>query len=250
MRPSRITRDEADTKKLCDWFLKYPPFRKTNVIMSLSSKLVGEKGVNCHIARDIGKKAMLKVVGENFQDVKFERKTKVVSLSSTVRTFTVGNRQVTIDLLTLFHRICVLKQSDKEMKNFFTYELSPFPMSLFTQEGMRKGNKSSFYAAFQPVNIDESRGKTKFVVVDGGHLLHKVVWPNHSSFELIAARYVKYLEARYGQNIAVVFDGYPTEPDQKLTKRSERNRRAQAHSSPEVIFEETTTPNVSQENFF
>lgn len=87
------------------------------------------------------------------------------------------------------------------------------------------------------------------MVVDGGHLLQKVVWPKHSSFELIAARYVKYHEARYGQNIAVVFDGYPIEPDQRSTKISERNRRAQAYSSPEMIFEETTTPNVSQDLF-
>ena len=71
-------------------------------------------------------------------------------------------------------------------------------------------------------------------------------WCGPITPRLIAARCVKYLEARYGQNMAVVFDGYQTEPDQK---RSERNRRAQAHSSPEVIFEETTTPNVSQENF-
>ena len=71
-------------------------------------------------------------------------------------------------------------------------------------------------------------------------------WCGPITPRLIAARCVKYLEARYGQNIAVVFDGYQTEPDQK---RSERNRRAQAHSFPEVIFEETTTRNVSQENF-
>lgn len=59
-------------------FLKYPPFHKTDVIMSLSS---GVEGVNCYMARDIGQrynKAMLKIVGENFLNVKFERKTKVV----------------------------------------------------------------------------------------------------------------------------------------------------------------------------
>lgn len=67
-------------------------------------------------------------------------------------------------------------------------DIAPFPMSLFTQERMRKGHKSSFHAAFQPISNDESLGKTKFVVEDVSHLLHKVVWTKNSSFELIAAR--------------------------------------------------------------
>jgi hypothetical protein len=76
MRPSRITRDEADTEKLCDWLLHHPPFPNTDVIMSLSSGIVGGEGVNCHMARDIGKNAMLRVVGENYEHVKFKRKNK------------------------------------------------------------------------------------------------------------------------------------------------------------------------------
>lgn len=249
MRPTRISRDEADTQKLSNWFSKHPPFCNTDVIMSLSSGLVGDQGVNCHMARDIGKTALMNVVGENFQNVKFKRKLKVVTLSSAVRSVNVGNKQVAVDPLTLFHRLCVLKQSDEEMQSFFNYELSPFPMSMFSQEGMRKGTKSSFYAAFTPVDIENTQGKSKFVVVDGGHLLHKVVWPKTSSFETVAARYVQYLDARYGQNVAVVFDGYPSEAEHKGTKSSERDRRAMAHSAPEVIFEENTIPQIPQDKF-
>lgn len=70
--------------------------------MSISSGLVGVEEVNCHMARDMGKEAMLKVVGENYENFKFKRKNKVVSLSS-VNTVTVGKRQVTVDPLTLCH---------------------------------------------------------------------------------------------------------------------------------------------------
>ncbi|KAG5876962.1 hypothetical protein JTB14_027861 [Gonioctena quinquepunctata] len=123
MRPTRISRDEADTQKLSNWFSKQPPFRNTDVIMSLSSRLVGDQKVNCHMARGIGKTALINVVGENFQNVKLKQKLKVVTLFSAVRIVDVGNKQVAVDPLTLFHRLCVLKQSDEEMQTFFNYEL-------------------------------------------------------------------------------------------------------------------------------
>lgn len=67
------------------------------------------------------------------------------------------------------------------MKNFFTHELSLFLLSLFTQDGMWKGTKSSFYTAFTSVDIIEIEGISKFVVVDGGQLLDKVAWPKAPS---------------------------------------------------------------------
>ncbi|KAG5867532.1 hypothetical protein JTB14_011927 [Gonioctena quinquepunctata] len=149
--------------------------------MSLSSRLVGDERVNCHMDRDIGNSALINVVGENFQNVKFKQKLQVVTLSSAVRTMNVGNKQVAVDPLTLFRRLCVLKQSDEEMQTFFNYELSPFPMSMFTQNGMGKRTKSSFYAVFTPVDNENTQGKSKFVVVDGSHLLHEVVWPKTSN---------------------------------------------------------------------
>lgn len=249
MRPSRITRDESDTEKLCSWFAQHPPFLTTDLIMSISSGLVGESTVNSHMALEIGRESMLKMVGQNFQEVKFKRKNNVVSLSSAVRTITVDNKQVTVDPLTLFHRLCVLKQSDEELREFFTYELSPIPMSLFSEEGMRKGTKSTLYSVFQPVTLNEEQGLTKFVVVDGGHLLHKVVWPRSSSFGAIADRYIQYITAHYGSNVAVVFDGYPVDAVQKNTKSSERLRRAKSHSSREIIVDEKTMAQVPQQKF-
>ncbi|KAG5868319.1 hypothetical protein JTB14_000268 [Gonioctena quinquepunctata] len=80
MRPTRISRDEADTQKLSNGFSKHIPYRNTGVIMSLSSGLVGDQRVR--MARDIGKTALMNVVGENFQNIKFKQKLKVVTLSA------------------------------------------------------------------------------------------------------------------------------------------------------------------------
>ncbi|GBN08120.1 hypothetical protein AVEN_16153-1 [Araneus ventricosus] len=132
---------------------------------------------------------------------------------------------------------------------FFTFELSPFPLSLFNEEGIRKGTKSSLFSAFTLSKIDAVQGKNNFVVVDGGHLLHKVVWQRNVNFGDIAKSYLTYLQTHYGSNVAVVFDGYPSDVNGKSTKSAERIRRANLHSSHEIIFNEATCPEISQEQF-
>ncbi|GBN33892.1 hypothetical protein AVEN_170033-1 [Araneus ventricosus] len=132
---------------------------------------------------------------------------------------------------------------------FFTFELSPFPLLLFKEEGMRKGTKSSLFSAFAPTKIDAVQGKNNFVVVDGGHLLHNVVWQRNMNFGDIAKSYLIYLQTHYGSKVAVVFDGYPSDVNGKSTKSAERIRRANLHSSHEIIFNEATYPEISQEQF-
>ncbi|GBM81914.1 hypothetical protein AVEN_60737-1 [Araneus ventricosus] len=77
---------------------------------------------------------------------------------------------------------------------------------------------------------------SQYVVVDGGHLLHKIVWRQQATFGAIADRYVQYLNNKYGQDIAVIFDGFPDD-DKKSTKNCERLRSA-AHFSPDQAVED------------
>ncbi|GBN14845.1 hypothetical protein AVEN_157329-1, partial [Araneus ventricosus] len=57
------------------------------------------------------------------------------------------------------------------------------------------------------------------------------MWLVVATFGAIADRYVQYLNNKYGQDIAVIFDGFPDD-DKKSTKNCERLRRA-AHFSPD-----------------
>ncbi|GBN20208.1 hypothetical protein AVEN_149938-1 [Araneus ventricosus] len=98
------------------------------------------------------------LAGGNFGNVKFKRKDKVITLASVNNSAKIGKEKITVDPLTLFHRICVAKQSDEDLKMFFTFELSPSPLSLFNEEGMRKGTKSSLFSAFTPTKIDAVQG--------------------------------------------------------------------------------------------
>ncbi|GBN69071.1 hypothetical protein AVEN_70799-1 [Araneus ventricosus] len=86
---------------------------------------------------------------------------------------------------------------------------------------------------------------SQYVVVDGGHLLHKIVWRQQATFGAIADRYVQYLNNKYGQDIAVIFDGFPDD-DKKSTKNCERLRRA-ANFSPDVMFHEETVLQYTKE---
>ncbi|GBN02381.1 hypothetical protein AVEN_258520-1, partial [Araneus ventricosus] len=61
---------------------------------------------------------------------------------------------------------------------------------------------------------------SQYVVVDDGHLLHKIVWRQQTIFGAIADRYVQYLNNKYGQDIAVIFNGFPDD-DKKSTKNCE-----------------------------
>ncbi|GBM04729.1 hypothetical protein AVEN_141700-1 [Araneus ventricosus] len=86
---------------------------------------------------------------------------------------------------------------------------------------------------------------SQYVVVDGGHLLHKIVWRQQATFGAIADRYVQYVNNKYCQDIAVIFDGFPDD-DKKSTKNCERLRRA-AHFSPHVMFHEETVLQYTKE---
>ncbi|GBN07519.1 hypothetical protein AVEN_252893-1 [Araneus ventricosus] len=113
--------------------------------MSISSGVVGKADVNCHLSHELGCEGISRIVGGNFGNVKFKRKDKVITLASVNNSAKIGNEKMTVDPLTLFHRICVTKQSDEELKMFFTFELLSFPLSLFSEEGIRKRAKSFLY---------------------------------------------------------------------------------------------------------
>ncbi|CAH1113109.1 unnamed protein product [Psylliodes chrysocephalus] len=94
-----------------------------------------------------------------------------------------------------------------------------FVSSLLNENGIVKGTKSSIYIVFNPVNLNENHQRhDTHVVVDGGHLLHKVLWPRNASFGEIGSRYVQYFQIYYGSYITVIFDGSPSDASDKNTK--------------------------------
>lgn len=58
-------------------------------------------------------------------------------------------------------------------------------------------------------------------VIDGGHLLHKVIWQKPATYGDILSQYYTYITYHYGHSVTVVFDGY----QQLNAKTVEQNRR-------------------------
>ena len=91
-----------------------------------------------------------------------------------------------------------------------------------------KTPKSVIYDCFQSVNAEVDATNTTYII-DGGHLLHHVVWDRAEIFSVIFEKYVRYLRRHYGHRLTVVFDGYGAEQRRRTTKTS---------SSSDIIFDQ------------
>ncbi|XP_031335335.1 uncharacterized protein LOC116165167 isoform X2 [Photinus pyralis] len=251
-RESSQTRDNIDAKKMMEWFHQHPPFQKTAELISLSTGVMGDEKINCHLSREEGVKCidkMLAIAGNNFESVKFKRRDRVLSLATMKSSIIVHDQSVVVNPTTLFQRMSIAKESDEELEEFLTYELSPFPLALFDEKKgglMRKGTKSTLYKAFRGEPDTSILDKHPKYVVDGGFLLHKVVWPEKKTFGQICDSYIEYLKKKYTSTAVVVFDGYSDA--QRGTKQMERMRRSMTQSV-DIQFNDKMVPTVPQEKF-
>ena len=124
----------------------------------------------------MGAKGIIGIVGGNFKSVKFKPSDRVLPLATMNSAVLVQDQPVVINPTTLFQRMCVAKQSEEELEDFLTYELSPYPLALFDDGGMRKGTKSTLYNAFHPFQDTTTLDSSTVYVIDGVFLLHRVIW--------------------------------------------------------------------------
>ncbi|CAH0757850.1 unnamed protein product [Diatraea saccharalis] len=244
---ARIKRDRTDIAKLFQWLKTHDPFRITDKIVCISKGIVGHNEINCHKARDIGRDMMLAKVGCNYNDIRFSRKQRVITLQNmTASVKTSDGEKVAIDSDLIMRRILFSKQSQQELQTCFEFELTPYPLSLFDASGMRKTKKSSLYDLFESFQSIPNTND-KCYVIDGGYLLHKVIWQKGMSFRSICDRYVHYVTKTFGITSIVVFDGYGN--IEMNIKNAERARRTQGKKFVEILFDENTTATVTQDSF-
>lgn len=229
LRSSRIKRDNKDTQVLKDWFDQHSPFPELKDLMCIDSGIIADEHIDCHKAEELGISGLLKIVDIDFESLKFQRKNRCKPLSCLKTSIEVDGDVIPIDPLLILSRMCIAKKSDDELKSFLSFELAPFPLSLFTEAGMRKTQKSSLYGKITPCSAVIMEKNATFVV-DGGFLLHRCVWPRNSTFLSICKSYVKYVKAHYSADSMVIFDGYPensiernTETCRKDAKRTKKN---------------------------
>lgn len=101
------------------------------------------------------------------------------------------------------------------MNIYLQYELSPYPTALFDNVGTRKTQKSKIYDYFEPINSQVVCDAT--YIIDGGFLLHRVVWQKYGTFHIVIHKYINYLRNNFGTNTVVIFNGYSD--TSKISKR-------------------------------
>lgn len=97
----------------------FNPLAKRNKLVSLGDGTVGQLETNCHQARVIGLLGMEQMIGNNYGDVKFSRKTRVQPLSSVTSSIKIQDTTVAIDPALIYQRILFAKKSEDHLKEFF-----------------------------------------------------------------------------------------------------------------------------------
>lgn len=160
------TRDN-DISKWCSWCANHPPLLEINRVVFLRTGEVGTEDMDCFIAREVGIRCMKTMVGQIFESLKLKRNDNVISLN---RSLKMAGKKVIVNPLTLFERICITKTFEDDLKELFKFELAPFPISLFSEDGMKSTLYKADFATFQrDVNFGSRRA-----CVDGAYLLHMV----------------------------------------------------------------------------
>ena len=147
-----------------------------------------------------------------------EIKSKVKALSSLRNIPKTNEKKIHLDSLKLFNRLIFFAQRDMTVETSLEYELTPFPLSLFSNKDqkMNKANKAGFASTSlkkltDPLDLTSQPCST--LVVDG-EWLYRVKWEQGQTWQEIANSYLSYVQCLggYSQKIIVVFDGYSQSP--------------------------------------
>lgn len=130
----------------------------------------------------------------------------------------------------IFNRLILITQGTGDLQDYFKYELSPYPTSLFENASlMRKGAKSQLFKEFSKGVIQpEELPKDVVYVLDGGNILHSMNWPKPATYGQIIDFYISYVQTFYGTGSVIVFDGYPNYPTTK-NQEQKRNKNIPKH---------------------
>lgn len=230
----RRTKDFNDCTKFHKWFECRNPFTFEDAdLHSLSTGLVstiGNDQVNAEDSEEIGGFIQQSLDDVPFTEAKIKRKLQLKSLDSLTKTVKIpGQKALHVDPTTLFVRLAAVAQREEGVEDYFDFELTNYPLSLFKNQMMRKPNKATLRNVLLPEErqVTPDKLNSEFVI-DGGALLHRVHWSKDMEFKVIGDEYVKYVRRNYGSAF-IVFDGYEETLSVKSTeheRRSLKNRIA------------------------
>lgn len=198
---STLQRDMADTAIILEYLESHDPFEneKSDYLYDISTGIASSVS-NVHMAEDLGKSIITSMEGEQVTKYVFKKKNQVKVMG--VKVVSDGE-EIVVDPKLLFQRLLIIaNNSDISLNEVFTYELSVYPPSLFTKQGLlNSATKPKLADAIsKPVPAAECN------VLDGGSLLQRLPWTQGQTYKQIISSYICMVK-KYIYPI-VVFDGY------------------------------------------
>ena len=220
MTKARLQRDEKDIQVVHDYLHERNPFSEDPTLRNITSGEIADNSVNVDEAVQIGQKILTSMTGKEVLTASFRKKDQVVTLASK-SSMKVDGEVVEADPLLLFQRLVTTAHHTCEnLAYVFMHELCSFPPALFESSGLpRLPNKStladSMWATLKNPDWESPPVNSQVhIVLDGGALLQRVIWPRGSTYNDILQLYAEYVERKYGK-VTVVFDGYGNGPSTK-----------------------------------
>ena len=125
--------------------------------------MVAKEGdaINCHNAEETGRSIREEIDCMCLTDATIKTSKKIKILLSMTKGIEVGNQIIHVDPLILFMRLIVLVEQSENTVNYFVYELTPYPTSLFQENFMRHPDKSDLMHASLSYNSEITRKNRK-----------------------------------------------------------------------------------------
>ncbi|GBL73389.1 hypothetical protein AVEN_171667-1 [Araneus ventricosus] len=146
------------------------------------------------------------IARSNFGQVKFSRIDRFVPMRGFINIVKLPERELPIDPYTICRSLSFNRKAESELNNYCSFELAPYPSSLFDEQRMmRKSRESVYYDLFNPVNTP-SNIDNALCVNDGGFLLHRVTWKFREKLPSNINKYVEFVRKYFGTRSIIVYN--------------------------------------------
>ena len=213
--------------------------------------IVADRNVNA----DKGHKIRLKIIESmavvDIDQFIFKKKDRAVIMESE-SSIQTDNEEIFVDPMLLFQQLIASVQGtdcDVDVETAFSYELCAFPLAHSENNGYLRGADkpqlaNAIWKCIGTCHITPPN--CAHHVLDGGSLLHKVVWKRGMTYKEICKRYNDYVKKHYGQNCSSLFDRYSANAS---TKNITHLRRSKGKLGRPVLFTENTEFNMKKYEF-
>ena len=220
MMPTAKKRDVQVISDITDIVSDYSPFdstRKSDELLSFTSGLSDRTGLtNTEQALEFGESFLTEMDDLPYTTTikRSKRVNNLASLKPSVKVGCLNVGQEDINPLHLFTRLSLIGSRVITIEQCLEHELSPYPLSLFDENGlMRPRNKSQFGTILKSLLDSNTASEPPqpglgSIVIDGGCLLWQVEWRVGATFGEFAQNVAKRVRSLSGLRSTLVFDGY------------------------------------------